>query len=155
MQKLEIRRLTNGSEVATVDIGSTYTDKVTQVRFDAAANHEVIVTYASGKVRRFDAATGNEVVPIPQVPVITSPATGSVTSSKPVIRWNAVDHAARYDVYIYSYATGTVIRDMNVTSASYTPASNLVSGSYQIWIRAINSNGQGGGWSSPITINVS
>ncbi|MCA9057515.1 MAG: hypothetical protein KDA85_03415, partial [Planctomycetaceae bacterium] len=88
-------------------------------------------------------------------PVITGPA--AVTSaSNPIITWDAIPGALRYDVWIddVSNRIGEIIRDINVTGTSFQPTEQLGVGRYRVWVRAYDSLERPGFWSLPLNFRV-
>jgi hypothetical protein len=80
-------------------------------------------------------------------PTLLAPS-GTITNNTPVFSWNAVDGASSYEVYLYDLHTGRVT-DLIVSANSWTPASSLAHGDgYLWWVRALDSAGAGGSWSS-------
>lgn len=66
-------------------------------------------------------------------------------SVRPVLRWNPVNYADVYDLWIDNRTTGErqIIRRQNLTSTSFTPDQNLTPGQYRMWVRAANESGFG------------
>lgn len=94
--------------------------------------------------------------PVPVAPQISAPAV-LTTNETPRIIWNAVDGAARYDLWVNNLTTGTsqYIRKTNISRLTPffdTPA--LPQGSYRVWVRAVNGNNQFSNWSSAYTFTV-
>jgi predicted phage tail protein len=87
-------------------------------------------------------------------PMITGPFGN--TSAQPVITWNAVAGAVRYDLWVNNLTTGQaqVIRQTNVTGTSYQPASPLPTGNYRAWVQAWNAAGLFSAWSAPADFSV-
>ena len=75
--------------------------------------------------------------PIPVAPQITAP-TSVTTSTTPRIVWNAVEGAARYDLWVNNLTTGTgqYIREQNISHKTpYFDTPALPQGSYLAWVR--------------------
>lgn len=75
----------------------------------------------------------------------------STFNRRPEIKWNAVSGATTYDVYLQQENAG--IRSVykivsGVTSLSFTPDSDLPTGLYRIWIRAVNASQFHSSWSA-------
>ncbi|MCA9064833.1 MAG: proprotein convertase P-domain-containing protein [Planctomycetaceae bacterium] len=88
-------------------------------------------------------------------PVLTTPA--PVTSSaNPVITWNAIPGALRYDVWIDDISNDIyqIIRNPAVTGTSFTPSEQLGVGRYRVWVRAYDSLERPGFWSVPRQFRV-
>jgi hypothetical protein len=78
--------------------------------------------------------------------------TGTVTTTQPTLRWNAVSGAARYHVWVED-ANRNVVVNTEIAQAAYTPT--LVNGrQYQFWVAAIASNGTRSPWSNSLTFTV-
>ena len=83
-------------------------------------------------------------------PVLTSP-TATTQSSRPMIKWNAIIGALRYDVWISNISTGIaqIVRNSNVATNQFAPPENLGIGIYRVWVRAFNNQEVPGYWSAP------
>lgn len=70
-------------------------------------------------------------------------------TSSPVVSWNAVPGAARYDLWIDNRSTGQMqfVRDMHITETSWTPSADLPLGTYRIWVRAFDEANFAASWS--------
>lgn len=89
--------------------------------------------------------------------VISTPAdlnsiTRSQATLRPIITWNALPGAAKYDIWINDVSRGITqhVRNMNITGTSFTPPSDLPLGLYRVWIRGIASDGTSAAWSTAI-----
>ncbi|MFO1002557.1 MAG: proprotein convertase P-domain-containing protein [Planctomycetaceae bacterium] len=88
-------------------------------------------------------------------PVITSPTNNTSTGGKPLINWSKVDGATSYSVKIVNIASNVVVvQTGNLTGTSFTPSTNLASGKYRIWVRAVSLQGHLSGWSTAVDITV-
>lgn len=68
---------------------------------------------------------------------------GFEVSQQPVVRWAAVTGAVRYVLQIDDLGSNqTVIHEDNLSETSFA-TSNLVSGSYRTWVRAVSAEGAG------------
>ena len=94
--------------------------------------------------------------------VLTAPAlltpNGNETDTTPTFTWNAVTDAATYELWVYSITTNThqIIYHNDLTSNSYTPTAGeaLPAGDYRFWVRAADSAGNQGPWSSSLDFSV-
>ncbi len=79
---------------------------------------------------------------------ITAPL-GTITTSTPLIEWEAAAGAERYDLWINNATTGEpqVIRDQHVSTDQYQAATPLPLGTYLAWVQGINTAGFLGTWS--------
>ena len=86
--------------------------------------------------------------PVPAAPTLTAQASGATTID---LSWNAVDGAARYELWAWDSVNGWDQLDdgsLTITSHSHT---GLTSGAtYYYQIRAVNSDGAAGGWSDRV-----
>ena len=84
---------------------------------------------------------------LPATPTLTGP-TGVITNLTPAITWNAAANASTYELYLLDASTNQGTDLTKLSGTSYTPASSLALGSYQVWVRAFNGAGQASAWSS-------
>ena len=94
--------------------------------------------------------------PIPVAPRISAP-TPVTTNSTPQIEWNAVEGAAKYDLWVNSLTTGTgqFIRAQNISYRTpFFATSELPQGSYVAWVRAANGNNEFSPWSAGHSFTV-
>ena len=70
-------------------------------------------------------------------------------TSRPVVRWNALPGAVKYDFWLDNFSTGQsqVVRT-DVTGTSWTPSSDLTMGTWRAWVRGIDAKGNPAGWSA-------
>jgi len=101
----------------------------------------------SGSLGGWSAPMVFTIIP-PAPPTLTGPAADSSTT--PTFSWSAVADAARYDLWVNDLTTGQsqIIRQKNLTTNSFTPLTPLAKGSFRFWVRALNSNGDAGSWST-------
>jgi hypothetical protein len=86
-------------------------------------------------------------------PILLTPP-GQASSRTPLFSWSAVQNAVRYELWVSRIGVGTVINLTNLTNTSYTPTSDLATGTYRIWVRAVSGTAQTSGWSTPVDIIV-
>ncbi len=88
-------------------------------------------------------------------PVISGPA-ALTEEARPVITWNALPGASRYDVWIDNLTTGVrqIIRKENVIGTSFQPTESLGIATYQVWVRAFDNLERPGFWSVPYRFRV-
>jgi len=94
--------------------------------------------------------------PIPEAPKISAPA-AITTNPNARIAWNAVDGAARYDLWVNNLTTGQspYIRNQNISrNTTYFDPPALPQGSYVAWVRAANGNNEFSPWSLPHAFTV-
>jgi hypothetical protein len=97
-------------------------------------------------------SAGSFTILTPAAPTLTGP-TDTSWDGLPSITWTNVNGAAGYELYVANGIGGAVI-DQQVTGTSFTPAVALATGQYQAWVRARNSSGQFGDWSTAESITV-
>ena len=86
--------------------------------------------------------------PVPAAPTLTAEATGADTIN---LSWNDVDDAARYDLWAWDSATEwQQLGGGTLTGTSYSHGSLTSGTTYYYQIRAINSDGDAGGWSDRV-----
>ncbi|MEZ6042082.1 MAG: S8 family serine peptidase [Planctomycetaceae bacterium] len=91
-------------------------------------------------------------------PTITTPVQvgNKATTAFPTISWTAIPDTARYDLWVNNISTGQsqVIREVDLTTTSYTVLESLPSGEYKAWVRGINSRNEPGRWSAAKSFTV-
>ncbi|MDU0312317.1 hypothetical protein RKE38_01360 [Phycicoccus sp. M110.8] len=86
----------------------------------------------------------------PASPVLTSPTSGASSLDNPVLGWNAVPGAARYDVQVspVSDFSGTLSFSASTANTKATPPNDLPVGDYYWRVRALDSSSQASGFST-------
>lgn len=80
--------------------------------------------------------------------------TGTSSNRTPLITWQAVEGAVRYELLLRrDDVTPVVLNKKDILTNSFTPAA-LAAGSYRVWIRAINANGVLTTWSATQTFTI-
>jgi hypothetical protein len=86
---------------------------------------------------------------------------GITTDSTPTFRWQAIDGAARYDLWVDNVTTGAkqVIRLFvnhvpGAKEITYTPTQALTAADYRWWVQAVGPDGRRTAWSLPTNFNV-
>lgn len=72
--------------------------------------------------------------------------TASTFNQQPEFTWTSIEGIASYQLYVQRGGT-VVINESGLTSASYTPSTQLPVGQYRWWVRPFHANGNGGAWS--------
>lgn len=152
-QALIVTLTSNDLTELTVPASVTIPAGASSVSFDVAAINDPIldgpqlVSIAASAAGYFGGAAPVTVLDH-EPPVITAPGSTTV-EPRPVIRWNAITGATRYEVWISNLSTGVnaFVYDVNVTGNSYTPHENLGIGRYRVWVRAVDSLERAGFWS--------
>jgi len=94
--------------------------------------------------------------PIPVAPKISAP-TPVTTNTNPRIVWNAVESAAKYDLWVNNLTTGTgqYIRRENISRLTpYFDPPAMPQGSYVAWVRAANGNNEFSPWSTGYSFTI-
>lgn len=85
---------------------------------------------------------------------ITSPI-GVQATRRPVFTWQAVDGAESYEIWVNNYQnTQRVIYQVDLRTATFTPATSLATGTYRVWVRAISTAGSASPWSTEAVFTV-
>lgn len=108
------------------------------------------------------AADGGEELALIEPRVFLAPLTitsgaGSTTDPTPTLTWaDGGNNVVRYDLYINSVAdrSTAVFQDMNLTATQYTLTEPLEEGAYEVWIRAVYSDGVKSRWGSPTSMTI-
>jgi hypothetical protein len=86
---------------------------------------------------------------------------GVTTDSTPTFRWQAIDTAVRYDLWVDNLSTGVkqVIRLFvnhipGAKEITFTPTASLITSNYRWWVQAIGADGRRTAWSRPTDFNV-
>lgn len=101
-----------------------------------------------------NASVGGSATPGPTT-VLTP--TGSTTDTTPTFSWEAIADSSRYILHVQNLTTGNVvIRENNLTSTSFSPATALPSGDFRVWVKAIGGSGgfADGTWSDSIDFTI-
>ncbi|MEZ6127676.1 MAG: PKD domain-containing protein [Planctomycetaceae bacterium] len=119
-------------------------------------------------VRAFNeegAATGwsnSETFFVP-VPVITQPSPAVpggiavvVGTNLPTFTWTGVPEYVRYEVWVNNLTTGQsrVINDNNVLTTSYTATLPLENGTFRLWVRGFDADGNASQWSNAVDFSL-
>ena len=72
-----------------------------------------------------------------------------VTDSRPLIEWTPIDKAARYDVWVELANAKTAYLVTTASTNSYQFQSDIQSGDFMVWVRAVSTTGKKTGWSLP------
>lgn len=70
-------------------------------------------------------------------------------TTRPLLQWNEVAGAVRYDLWVDNLTTrqNQVVRISTLRGRSWLPTSDLPMGSYRFWVRGIDAGGNTGQWS--------
>ena len=80
--------------------------------------------------------------------------TGTSSNRSPVITWQAVEGAVRYELLLRrDDVTSVILNKKDILTNSFTPAA-LAAGNYRVWIRAINANGVMTTWSAAQAFSI-
>ena len=86
---------------------------------------------------------------------LTAPSVtgGNDSQGRPTLKWNAVNGAAKYEVYRARSQNGNYSKYSTQTSTGYTNSTYLTSGStYYYKVRALDANGTAGPWSDVVAV---
>ena len=110
---------------------------------------------------RIDAIAGQWSSPIVftvlSIPQNISPS-GATFDRTPEIRWDAVEGATNYDVWVTQRRgpgdSPIALRDQFVVGTSRIPETDFATGSYVVWVRAIAEDGSRSQWSAPVGFTI-
>ena len=132
---------TSYTNISYIENGNTYYYKVRALGSDGTAgawSSIVSVTYRA-------ASTGTL-----SAPAVTG---GNDAQGRPMLKWNAVTGAAKYEVYRARSLNGDYIKYSTVTGTSYTNTGYIENGNtYYYKVRALDANGTAGAWSSIVSV---
>ena len=78
---------------------------------------------------------------------------GNDSQGRPMLKWNAVSGAAKYEVYRARSKNGDYIKYSTVTGTNYTNTSYIENGNtYYYKVRALDANGTAGPWSDVVAV---
>jgi len=78
-----------------------------------------------------------------------------VTAETLVFRWEADPESESFDLWVNQFDGATqIIRERVLYDSQWTATTTLPNGAYQAWLRATNSQGEVGAWSSEFTFAV-
>ena len=86
--------------------------------------------------------------PTPTIPKLDT-LPGIVRTRTPLFTWSEPAGSASFQLYIQNL-TRREVTTVNVTQSFYQSETDMKTGSYKVWVRAFNSAGEGGAWSTPI-----
>ncbi|GAB4139127.1 MAG: hypothetical protein Tsb009_07820 [Planctomycetaceae bacterium] len=80
---------------------------------------------------------------------------GLTADTPPALSWTSASNAASYDLLVYNVLAGQEVLNLTgLTTTEYSPSSLLNSSDeFQAFVRAANSNGDVGSWSSPFNFH--
>jgi len=89
------------------------------------------------------------------VPVITSPKAGDNVIPIPDITWTPVTGAKSYNIQIAWLGVDfTYIQSVGISITEFAPTDPLPTGSYRVWVQAVNADGTKLPWSAPVNFSV-
>jgi hypothetical protein len=89
------------------------------------------------------------------VPLITSPLAGDNVVPIPDITWTPVTGAKSYNIQIAWLGVDfTYIQTIGITLTMFAPTDPLPTGSYRVWVQAVNADGTTLPWSAPVDFSV-
>lgn len=74
----------------------------------------------------------------------------------PVLKWDSLPGTNHYDIWINNLSNGAVqaVRDINLTSTTFTGPNNLPIGKYRAWIRGIGADNFATAWTAPVNFSI-
>ena len=87
-------------------------------------------------------------------PGLVAPS-GTIQSNVPVFLWTSVTGAVEYDLWVNKIdGPAQIIRQMSLTTTSYTPVTPLEVGTYRFWVQAVSDTGAKSLWSESLTFTI-
>ena len=88
-------------------------------------------------------------------PQVTGPI-GTTSDFLPRFTWTPVDDAATYDLFIRRIGSGggQEITVSGIDTNGFTPVAPLDNGSYRVWVRALNADGEKSDWSEGSNFSI-
>ncbi|MEZ6127158.1 MAG: S8 family peptidase [Planctomycetaceae bacterium] len=135
----------------------TFTSPLTQGRYASWVQATSAVGGVSSWSPRFDFTID---IAAPGRPTMTGPISPdgatTVQTEFPTFIWTAADNAATYDLWVNHIETGTtrIIREVGITGTTFSSTDALPEGNFRAWVRAFNSAGEVGEWSSPYNFAI-
>lgn len=89
-------------------------------------------------------------------PPSLDPLPSPVYSGTPLITWNALPGAVKYDLWINNRTTGQskIVREDNLTATSFQVTTNLGLSEYVAWVRGIDAAGGYSDWSASLSFTT-
>jgi hypothetical protein len=154
-----------GIDIARDSVGDVYVVGSTSSQdfpatvgaFDRVFNGDQSIFWGDAFVSKLDidATSSTPVSPpgVPAAPILASPPNASSQPQPIQFDWNDVAQAVSYQIQIddSSAFTAPLVRDQNVTS-SFLVVTGLASSTHWWRVRAVNSAGQAGAWSTVRTV---
>ena len=151
--------VTNSVNAAVFTVDTTPLSSATVPSNLPAGIYTATVTaYNRGLTAAAPATWQFQIVPL----VVTSPV-GNVTTSRPTIKWDAVEGTKTYNVVVESLTTGAIVINQTITTATvvppalpnqFIPTADLPLGRYQVRVRATDAADLPGDWSSFVNFTV-
>ncbi len=88
------------------------------------------------------AVTVTDIAPVNEAPVITGPPSLN-SSQRPVFSWTPVTGATEYDIWVTKNPSTNPYHGVTVSQSSYTPPVDFGIGTFNLWVRAKNSESVG------------
>lgn len=86
---------------------------------------------------------------ITDAPFVLSPI-GSINDAIPLIEWSGIPSAAGYELRVDDVINGKpdIIHETLLTNTTFVPRHPLGSGTYRVWVRAVDDAGETGAWTN-------
>ena len=130
---------------------------VTKTSFTATsdmANGEYRVWVRAQSGNSFSAWSLAKTFSVGLPPKITSATAVGPQNAAPKITWTSISETETYELWVNNAAGVRVIYFTSLTNTTFTSATNLQSGTYRIWVRAVSKMGETTGWSSPVDLTI-
>ena len=126
-----------------------YCESIADVYYDGTEEDWAKISISSGNEDLLAAALHCKPTPL-TAPAVTG---GNDSQGRPTLKWNAVNGAAKYEVYRARSQNGNYSKYSTQTSTGYTNSTYLTSGStYYYKVRALDANGTAGPWSDVVAV---
>ena len=126
-----------------------YCESIADVYYDGTEEDWAKISISSGNEDLLAAALHCKPTPL-TAPAVTG---GNDSQGRPTLKWNAVNGAAKYEVYRARSQNGNYSKYSTQTSTGYTNSAYLTSGStYYYKVRALDANGTAGPWSDVVAV---
>lgn len=100
-------------------------------------------------------------VPTPETPTMFGP-NGDTSARRPTAEWENVNAAVKYQLFVKALNTNSTkqynVKDFDLSDdgqiASFRIPDKLAKGTYQAWVRALNSSNEKSGYSNQVTFTI-
>ncbi len=85
---------------------------------------------------------------------ILSPTPNSTQPGRVTFSWSSIAQAERYVLWVNNAVNQIMIKELNLTSTSYTSNVVMPAGQYRVWIWAVSTMGERTTWAAPVSFEV-